>query len=216
MEAVSTVLLVSLLSAVAGFLLAGLASRLIASTLPRLGSLPSLTARSTTAALTGLLCAAFVLRFGLHPILPALVLFAVLALQLARIDISLHLLPNPLVLILGAGALALLILPAALGNGWGDLLRGALGALIAFFFYFILALITPGAMGMGDVKLAAPLGLYLGYLGWPQLFYGVLLGLALNGAVTLVTVAVKRGIKPKEVAHGPSMLAAAAGVMLLF
>lgn len=214
MEAVSTVWLVA--AGAAGFLLAELASRLIASTLHRLGALPSLTVRSTTAALTAVLCIAFVLRLGLHPILPALVLFAVLALQLARVDISLHLLPNPLVLTLGAGGFALLLLPATFGSDWGDLLRGAAGAAIAFIFYLLLALITPGAMGMGDVKLAAPLGLYLGYLGWPHLLYGILLGLALNGAVTLVTVAVKRCIKPKEVAHGPSMLAAAAGVMLLF
>jgi leader peptidase (prepilin peptidase)/N-methyltransferase len=69
---------------------------------------------------------------------------------------------------------------------------------------------------MGDVKLAAPLGLYLGYLGWSQLLYGGLLGFVLNGVVTLLLVSIRRRGKGTEVAHGPSMLAATAAVAVLF
>lgn len=68
---------------------------------------------------------------------------------------------------------------------------------------------------MGDVKLAAPIGLYLGYLGWTQLLFGGLLGFIINGFVTVLVVALKGRDKAVEVAHGPSMLAATAAVALL-
>lgn len=218
MGPVSAVSAASVVAAVlafaAGALLADIASRLIARRLPRLGPQPAGGVRLTTAALTGVLCAAFFLRFGTGPLLPALVLLAVLGVQLARIDLAVHLLPNPLILTLGAGGFVLLLLPAFVHNDLGNLFRATGSAAIAFAFYMIMALISPGAMGMGDVKLAAPIGLYLGYLGWLPLVYGLLLGLAINGIVTLLIIAVKRGVKPKEVAHGPSMLAAVVGVLL--
>ncbi|MGX9900242.1 hypothetical protein ACW0JT_10585 [Arthrobacter sp. SA17] len=86
---------------------------------------------------------------------------------------------------------------------------------ILFVIYLILAIISPRGIGMGDVKLAAPLGLYLGYLGWSQVFYGGALGFVAGGVVTAVLVRAARGEKPAEVAFGPSMFAAALAVILL-
>ena len=68
---------------------------------------------------------------------------------------------------------------------------------------------------MGDVKLAAPLGLYLGYLGWSQLFYGGALAFVAGGIASVILVLKNRGNKPKEVAYGPSMLAAGLAIILL-
>lgn len=202
-------------AALLGLVLSPLTELLIARLLPRLGALPSLPARITTAVITGATCAAFAFRFGIVPELPAFLLFAVLGTQLARIDFTQHLLPNPLVLALLLGGTLLLILPWIMDKGAGGLLRGLLGAAILFGCYLILALISPAGLGMGDVKLAAPLGLYLGHLGWSQLLYGGLLGFILNGVVTLLLVSVRRRGKGTEVAHGPSMLAATVAVTLL-
>jgi leader peptidase (prepilin peptidase)/N-methyltransferase len=68
---------------------------------------------------------------------------------------------------------------------------------------------------MGDVKLAAPLGLYLGYLGWSQVFYGGALGFVAGGLASVFLVLKNRRNKPQEVPHGPSMLAAGLAVILL-
>ncbi|BAS10177.1 peptidase A24A prepilin type IV [Arthrobacter sp. Hiyo4] len=87
-----------------GLILSPLAELLIARLLPRVGPMPRLRARITTAAITALLCGAFAFRFGLEPELLAFLLLAVLGVQLARIDVSLHLLPNPVVLSLLVGA----------------------------------------------------------------------------------------------------------------
>ncbi|MHC6592121.1 prepilin peptidase [Arthrobacter sp. C152] len=170
----------------------------------------------TTAALTGAACAAFTLRLGITPPLPAFLFLAILGIQLARIDIALHLLPNPLVLSLLTGGGLLFILPWLLDEHLDTFLRALLGAVILFACYLVLGLISPGGIGMGDVKLAAPVGLYLGYLGWAQLFYGGLLGFILNGLLTVVIVSRKGRKNAAEVAHGPSMLGALAAVALFF
>ena len=126
-----------------------------------------------------------------------------------------HLLPNRLVVpLLGAGLL-LLAFAAAWPASAGNLLRGLTGAVILFVLYLILALTSRNGLGMGDVKLAAPLGLYLGYLGWPTLFYGGALGFVAGGIASVLLVLKNRGNKPKEVAYGPSMLAAGIAVILL-
>ncbi len=183
--------------------------------LPRLGSMPPLWARLTTAAITAVLFVLFVWRFGISPELPAFLALGVLAVQLSRVDIALHLLPNPLVLGLLAAGLALFTASAALGSDWGALLRAAAGGAVLFAGYLILGLISPRSLGMGDVKLAAPLGVYLGYLGWTQVFYGGLLGFAVGGVSTVLMLRLGRGNAPKETPHGPPMFAAAIGVLLL-
>jgi leader peptidase (prepilin peptidase)/N-methyltransferase len=187
---------------------------LIARSLPRLGGLPSRRTRITTAALTFILCAGFALRVGADWSLPAFLALAVLAVQLARIDLDHHLLPNPLVLALLVAGVALFVMSSFASAGWSPLLRAATGAAILFLVYLILALISPSGIGMGDVKLAAPVGLYLGYLGWSHLFYGGALGFVLGGIFSVVLISFRRAEKPAEVAFGPSMLAATLGVVL--
>ncbi|MGN8128981.1 prepilin peptidase [Paenarthrobacter sp. 22069] len=170
--------------------------------------------RIATAALTAVASVAFALHFGIKASLPAFIFLAIIGVQLARIDVALHLLPNPLVLTLLAGGLLLLLLPALLDKQSDQWLRAALGAVILFAAYLIMGLISPGGIGMGDVKLAAPVGLYLGYLGWTQLLYGGLLGFVLNGVVTLLVLRRKGRKQATEVPHGPSMLGALAALAL--
>ncbi|WP_461187350.1 prepilin peptidase [Arthrobacter sp. Z4-13] len=197
-----------------GALLCIVTELLIARFLPRLGGLPAVRTRITTAALTGVLCAALALRIGLDWALPAFVVLGVLAVQLGRIDLAHHLLPNPLVLALLVAGLALFAVSSLASAGWSPLLRAAAGAAILFVIYLVLALISPSGIGMGDVKLAAPVGLYLGYLGWSQLFYGGALGFVLGGIFSVVLISFRRAEKSSEVAFGPSMLASALGAVL--
>jgi leader peptidase (prepilin peptidase)/N-methyltransferase len=198
-----------------GLILSPIVELLIAKLLPRIGGVPSLRIRITTAAVTGVLCAAFAWRFEFDAVLPAFILLAVLGVQLARIDVALHLLPNPMVLCLLVGGLLFLLAAVFGGSQWPDILRAVAGGAILFAIYLILAIISPAGMGMGDVKFAAPIGLYLGYLGWNQLLYGGLLGFILNGIITFVLLRKNHSERASEVPHGPSMLLAAAGVALL-
>ncbi|MET4589090.1 leader peptidase (prepilin peptidase)/N-methyltransferase [Arthrobacter sp. 754] len=198
-----------------GLTLSPLTELLIARLLPRVGPPPVMSARITTSIVTAVFCAAFAFRFGAHLALPAFILFVILGVQLARIDVSLHLLPNPLVLALMAGGLLLFFGATFGGEPWSSLVRALASATILFVIYLILALISPASLGMGDVKLAAPVGLYLGYLGWSQLLYGGLLGFILNGLVTVLVVARSSKQRPSEVAHGPSMVGAVLAISAL-
>ena len=198
----------------AGMCLGLLADAVIRRALPHLAGAASIRLRITTAAVTFVLSALLAFRFGSTAELPAYLMLGILAVPLARIDMEHHLLPNRLVgPLLGAGLV--LLAAAALAQGAaGDLVRGIAGSVILFIVYLVLALTSGNGLGMGDVKLAAPLGLYLGYLGWPHLFYGGALAFVAGGLAAVIMVLRNRGNKPQEVAYGPSMLAAGLAITL--
>ncbi len=58
-------------------------------------------------------------------------------------------------------------------RAWGSLVDGFWGACVGFGLLYVVALIKPGAMGGGDVKMAGVIGFYLG-------LYKILPGLALG------------------------------------
>jgi leader peptidase (prepilin peptidase)/N-methyltransferase len=107
--------------------------------------------------LTGVLFAAVAFEFGLGVgMLGALVLVAVLV-ALAAIDLEHRLLPNAIVVPAAVAGFALSVL--ANPGGWWIYLASAVavgGGL------FALAVSYPGGMGMGDVKMGAILGMFLG------------------------------------------------------
>ena len=191
----------------AGACLSLLAELLIRRTLPRLGGPLTVRMRAYDGGshLRAVRPAGLALRA--LPELPAYILLAVAGVQLARIDLQHHLLPNRMVLpLLGAG-IVLLGAAAGVSGEAGSLLRGVAGALILFVLYLFLALTSRNGLGMGDVKLAAPLGLYLGYLGWSHLFYGGALGFVAGG----VASPAPGPQKPRKQAEGSALRALDAG-----
>jgi leader peptidase (prepilin peptidase)/N-methyltransferase len=133
---------------------------------------------------------------------------AAISLALAIIDIETHRLPNALVLpayVVGAAAVAascLLTADAAAA------LRAAIGMVGLGAVYLVLAVVRPGGMGLGDVKLAGALGLMLGWLGWSELAVGAIAGFVLGGLFGVALLLAGRGRKT-AIAFGPWMLAGA-------
>lgn len=164
-------------------------------------------------ALTALSAALTVLRFGPSWELPAFLLLAVVGVLLAVVDLQHRLLPNRVVLPSLAAGTALLLLPTLADGAWDALLRAVLGAGALFAVYLALALVSPGGLGMGDVKLAAVLGLYLGWLGWTAVVLGALAGFVVQALVALVLLATRRIGLRGELPFGPAMLAGAALVV---
>jgi leader peptidase (prepilin peptidase)/N-methyltransferase len=60
---------------------------------------------------------------------------------------------------------------------------GLIGGAAGFLFFFIVALITPKGMGMGDVKLAALIGLVTGF---PFVMISLLIGIIIGGVVAVI------------------------------
>lgn len=147
--------------------------------------------------------------FGLSWQIPAYLFFVAVAVVLTVIDLRHHLLPNAVVLPALNFGFVLLAVAAAGENAWGALLRAVLGALVLFVLYLVLALISPAGLGMGDVKLAAVLGLFLGFQGWGALFVGALLASVFGALGGLAMLTSRRGGLRSDVPFGPSMLAGA-------
>jgi leader peptidase (prepilin peptidase)/N-methyltransferase len=134
---------------------------------------------------------------------------------LAIIDVEHHRLPDAIVLPSYAVGLVLLGASSALSGEWDALFRGLVGMVALFVFYLALALVKPGAMGLGDVKLAGVLGLWLGWTGWGELVVGAFAAFLLGGLFSLVLLATRRAQRTGGIPFGPWMLAGAwAGVIV--
>lgn len=106
----------------------------------------------------------------------------------SAVDLELRVIPNRLLMVMGAAVIALKGLIGA------QLLWPAiLGALGAGIFLLVPALLYPGGMGGGDVKLAAVIGLYL---GWPSAFLAVILGITIAAVAGMGwALLTKQGLK---------------------
>ena len=141
--------------------------------------------------------------------LVAFLYFAAISVALTAIDIDVHRLPNAIVLPSYAVGGVLLAAAALLGGDPVQLARAAAGAGILVVLYFVLAIIKPGGMGMGDVKLAGVLGLFLGSIGWGALAVGAMGAFVLGGIFGVVLILARRAGRGSGIPFGPWMFAGA-------
>ncbi len=127
---------------------------------------------------TALLCAGAVLTHGSAAGIALSVALILLLVPAALIDLEYRIIPNKLT---GAGALLALGLGTALDPA-GEPTRLIAGA-AAGGFLLIAALAYPGGMGMGDVKLAGVMGLFLGAAVAPAILIALLCGVLLGAAI---------------------------------
>jgi len=146
---------------------------------------------------------------GWSAALPAFLAFAVLATPLVLVDAEIHRLPDRLVLPAAVCALGLLAVAAAVRGDWPALGRAAAGGAIVFAVFFLVALASPASMGYGDVKLAGVIAIYLGWLGWAHVFYGIFAGFVLGAVVAMVMLTSRRASMKSAIALGPALIAGA-------
>lgn len=134
-----------------------------------------------------------------------LVFVAMLA-AITLTDLEHRLIPNRILLVSALVAVALL-----LAGDRDALVEHLLAAAIAFAVLFVVALAYPRGMGMGDVKLAGLMGLYLGKAVAPALLIGFAAG-ALFGLALIAS----RGAEARKqaVPFGPFL--ALGGVVAIF
>lgn len=161
-------------------------------------------------ALTGVLFIAVLWGFGLGWEFLAFAYLAALGVVLTLIDLDVHRLPNSLVLP-AYGVLPVLFTAASIDAGqWWPLGRALIGAAALFALYFVAAVLYPGGMGFGDVKLAGVIGLALAWLGWGPLVIGAFAAFLLGGLAGVLLMALGRAGKKSGIPFGPWMVAGAA------
>jgi leader peptidase (prepilin peptidase)/N-methyltransferase len=148
-------------------------------------------------------------RFGLDPVLPAYLYLTAIAVALTVIDIDVRRLPNAIVLPSYLVGAALLVPAVVFGGDWRAGVRALAAMALLWTFYLVLALIYPGGMGLGDVKLAGVLGLYLGWLGWNSVLIGAFSAFLLGGLAGAGLLLAGRASRKSALPFGPYMLAGA-------
>jgi leader peptidase (prepilin peptidase) / N-methyltransferase len=138
------------------------------------------------------------------------VVLAVACAWLVAVDVSAHRLPDVLLLPAGAVLLGALATAALVGGDPARLGRAVLAAVVAGVAFLVMALISPRSLGLGDVKLAAVLGLFLGWFGWSQLLVGTLAAFVLGGLVAIALLVTRRARRTTAIAFGPWLVAGAA------
>jgi leader peptidase (prepilin peptidase)/N-methyltransferase len=159
---------------------------------------------------SALLVAGCALKFGLHPEAVIASVFCLVLVAISATDIELGIIPNRIVLpafvVILAAQTALYPSPQ-----WAVAAIGAAG------FLFAAALIAPGGMGMGDVKLALVLGAMLGTTVTVAMLVGMLAAM-----VPAIILFIRLGVGARKVKlpFGPflalgSVVALFAGHVLL-
>jgi leader peptidase (prepilin peptidase) / N-methyltransferase len=152
--------------------------------------------------MTAILFGAVAWVWGFEPLLPALLVFTWSLVVATAIDLEHRIIPNRLTYRLPFVLLPLLGFAAWYDDAWADLRRGVVAGLAIPLVMFLLSeafrlLRGQSGMGMGDVKLAASIGLVVGYLGGLELVvfaYGSIIaavviafGLILTGRAKLAS-----------------------------
>ena len=148
-----------------------------------------------TELLTALAFAAIVLTRGFDRDLLWELPFAAMLIAVAGIDLEHRIIPNKVMLPSAVFAVA-----TAIALRPGDLTELAIAGAAAFAAFLLAALAYPAGMGMGDVKLAGVMGLFLGTAVIPALFVAFL-----TGTIVGVAVIARHGAdgRKKGVPFGP-------------
>jgi leader peptidase (prepilin peptidase)/N-methyltransferase len=180
--------------------------------------LPALVHKHALNAATVLLFGLAFWRIGLSPELPAVFAFIFGGVLLAVIDWKVQRLPTRLVRLTLAGVGAGLVFASMVEWDWKPLATAVLGGLLfanAFFLLWFVAKQFSGMMllGFGDVRLAAVLGLLLGWYGLEYVVYG-----AIAGNLLALLLAVGMSIHKRKLilrySFGPPLIAGTLAVVL--
>jgi leader peptidase (prepilin peptidase)/N-methyltransferase len=141
------------------------------------------------------------LMVALVPLVPLLVL-------LAYVDWRVQRLPKVPILVATAVGLGLVGAEWLWTRDTAAALGALAGLVIARSAFWLLWRLLPHAMGFGDVRLAALVGLVLGRLGWDELAVGLWAGLAIFGVWGIGRAVARRSrtAMREPLAYGPFMV----------
>lgn len=138
----------------------------------------------------------------------AIAVFAGL-LALSIIDAYTHRVPRYVTGLMIVTGVPLIVLDAVWHWDPKELLRGFAGAVVLFALYSLIAAVSRGGFGKGDVMLAPSVGLLLAYRGWDVLIRGTVYTFVLAGVVSAVLMAMRALDRRDHIAFVPYIAAGA-------
>jgi leader peptidase (prepilin peptidase)/N-methyltransferase len=153
-------------------------------------------------------------HFQLSPELGVMIFYACLFIIIFVIDLEQGLILNKVIYptMVVAFLLALYPWPWLSDSMVMRVAYAALGGGIGFVIFLLIAIVSRGGMGWGDVKLAALIGLATGF---PLVFLAVIMGAILGGIVAVALMIAKKRKRREAIPFGP-FLALAAMVTLVW
>ncbi len=130
------------------------------------------------------------------------------AVALSVIDWHTKLLPRRIVVPATLATIVLMVVVGLAADEREALVRALVAMVVARSFFWVLWFIRSAGMGFGDVRLAAPVGLVLGWLGWGALAIGLWTAFLAFALPALVVVLARRDrtLLKRSFPFGPFMV----------
>jgi leader peptidase (prepilin peptidase)/N-methyltransferase len=145
--------------------------------------------------ISGILYVLLWFKFGLNILFAVYAMLVSTLLVVALIDYDHKIIPNIITLpgmVIGLG-LTIYVLPITLVDS-------LLGLLLGGSLFYLIAFLTKGGMGGGDIKLIAMIG---AFLGWPGALFTIFSGALLGSLVGIVLMLLGRKGRKDKVPFGP-------------
>lgn len=146
---------------------------------------------------------------GWSACLVAFTVLGALTTPLLIVDIEHHRLPDRLIAPAAIGGLILLSIAAAVRHDWSTLGRSVAAGGIVTALFGALAVASPSSIGLGDVKLSGVIAIYLGWLGWSKVLYGIFAGFAIGAVIATILLACRRASRTTTIPFGPELIVGA-------
>ncbi len=201
------------IAAIIGFLIGTRRARRAQRTITELGSLNKIPVIPT-----GVIAAAIAVQllnqFSFSWELFAYGLMCAMCVEQSLIDITTHRLTRSVTMRAAFIGGPLLSIAAIANNQPGKIGVMALSFTATLLTFMTLSLASKRGIGAGDVRLAAVLAMFLGYLGAQYVFQGLALGFIIGGAVALLLLITRKATRNTRIAFGPYVCIGAMAVVL--
>jgi leader peptidase (prepilin peptidase)/N-methyltransferase len=201
------------IAAIIGFLIGIRRARRAQRTITELGSLnkiPVFAIGILAAAIAAQLLNQFTFSWELF----AYGLMCAMCVEQSLIDITTHRLTRSVTMRAAFIGGPLLSIAAIANNQPGKIGVMALSFIATLLTFMTLSLASRRGIGAGDVRLAAVLAMFLGYLGATYVFQGLALGFIIGGAVALLLLITRKATRITRIAFGPYICIGAMAVVL--
>ena len=141
-------------------------------------------------------------------------LMCAMCIEQSLIDITTHRLTRSVTMRAAFIGGPLLSIAAIANNHPGKIGVMALSFTATLLTFMTLSFASRRGIGAGDVRLAAVLAMFLGYLGATYVFRGLALGFMLGGVVALLLLVGRKATRNTRIAFGPYICIGAMAVVL--